>query len=243
MDCWCCCCLRLSFSVSSGWGRGGCWCGWMLHSDIVTRFCICRFLRCPIFLHKIFWASRIRIRINNDWSGSFHLQAKKVGKTWSGAFLIAVSGMEKNEPRLGIRDETWILSAYNLIRTVYLNECFVSRSWWIRIDLALLDPGSHWECQEQGNWPKWTNKPNFQPLKMAFLPTQVCFMIYYLHEVYFSCKKSNFLTFVTASLQGSGSGSALTHIDLAPWIQIRIEVKAGSGSALKPNRIRNTDLD
>ncbi len=36
--------------------------------------------------------------------------------------------------------------------------------------------------QEQGNLPKLTNEPGFQPFKKVFvLPTQLCFMTYYLH--------------------------------------------------------------
>ncbi len=43
--------------------------------------------------------------------------------------------------------------------------------------------------------------------------------------------------------QSFGSGSTWVSIGLAPWIRIRIEVKSGSGSALKPVQIRNSALD
>ncbi len=72
--------------------------------------------------------------------------------------------------------------------------------------------------QEPGNSPKFTKKPGlfFDPL-----------------GTYFKCifdEKFNW------------SGSAWTRIDLATWIlmRIRIEIKAGSGSAL---RIHSTDND
>jgi hypothetical protein len=46
---------------------------------------------------------------------------------------------------------------------------------WICIDLALLDPDPYWKggpgSENKKNLPKLTNKPDYQPFKMAFLPT------------------------------------------------------------------------
>jgi hypothetical protein len=78
---------------------------------------------------------------------------------------------------------------------------FASFRIWIRIDLALqvvirilirnADPD-----QEQGNCPKFTNHPDFQPFKMAYVPTVSMYALrhYYLHKVpVFFMSKSNFL--------------------------------------------------
>jgi hypothetical protein len=61
------------------------------------------------------------------------------------------------------------------------DQCFGSGSTRIRIDLALQDPDRYWESgsvlgiriqiREQEIDQKFTNKPDFQPFKMAFVPT------------------------------------------------------------------------
>ncbi len=84
-----------------------------------------------------------------------------------------------------------------------------------------LDPGS-----------KFTNKPDFQPFKKAFVLKYLCFMTDYIKYI-----------FVINSTSSEGSGSASTRIGSFPWILIRIRngVKGGPGVALKPMRIHNTD--
>ncbi len=79
-------------------------------------------------------------------------------------------------------------------------QCCGSRSKWIRVDFG--PPGS-WsgsvfvmriQIQEQGNGPKLTNKPDFQPLKKAlYLRRYVLLSIIYIKYLYFSCKKFNIL--------------------------------------------------
>ncbi len=107
---------------------------------------------------------------------------------------------------------------------------------------SVMDPVPHWPAvicssvsgisavlgmwiriQKKGKWP---NKPEIQPFKKAFVPTEVCFMTCYLHEVYFSWKN---LTFCDGKVW-SGSGSAWIRIGFAAWIRFCIEIKTWSGS-------------
>ena len=57
------------------------------------------------------------------------------------------------------------------------NQCWGSRSTWIRIHQVVLDPDPYWECGSGSrsikNWPKFTNKPGFLPFKKACVPTFV----------------------------------------------------------------------
>ncbi len=77
--------------------------------------------------------------------------------------------------------------------------------------------------QEQGNWPKFTNKLGFLPFKKAFVPSYVCFWpITYLKYTYFSCKNSTFCNIKV--WPRSESGSNWISIALAIWIQIRIRI-------------------
>ncbi len=95
--------------------------------------------------------------------------------------------------------------------------CFVSGSSSIRNDFALL--GTVDPDPEQGAWKftKITNKPDFKPLKMAFVPTQVPYFYNLLvlsPEYIFHFKIHLFVT--AKSDQKS---------DLAPWIWIRICIR------------------
>jgi hypothetical protein len=72
--------------------------------------------------------------------------------------------------------------------------------------------GMRIKIQEHGNLPELTNKPGFLPLKKALNRTfagTVCFLTYFLYQIYFICWNSTFCDFRV--WQGSGSGSELTN--------------------------------
>ncbi len=86
--------------------------------------------------------------------------------------------------------------AQNCERLSFSLYCW-SGSTWIRIHMAVLDPGA-WK------WPKFTNKLGFLPYKKASVPSYVCFLAYYNLYVNFSCKNSAFCDFQV--WPGSGFG-------------------------------------
>ncbi len=107
-----------------------------------------------------------------------------------------------------------------------LKQCFgfgsalVWLSWiWIRIRI-----GNAYPDTEARNWPKLTNKPDFQPFKKAFVPTYVDvfsdLQYHHLRKVYFPCKNSAFCD----GKVWPGYGCAGIRFSLALRIRIRIEI-------------------
>jgi hypothetical protein len=70
-------------------------------------------------------------------------------------------------------------------------QCCGSGCAWIRIDLAFLDPDPYWELGSRSRSKKIDQIKQINLI--SSLPTFVCFLTYYPHEVYFFLVKSNFL--------------------------------------------------
>ncbi len=128
----------------------------------------------------------------------------------------------------------------------------------IRIDPHWLgSTGSGSGSKGKKSWPKLKNQLDYQPFKMAFVPTRVCLIKYYLsgydlwHDITYRTqinKKNSFkihLFLWRLSLTRIRIRTRIRN-GLGPWIRIwnRIEIKSwsGSGSALKPMWIRYTAL-
>jgi hypothetical protein len=103
----------------------------------------------------------------------------------------------------------------------------------IRIDLAVLDtdPNPYWECGS-GSGPRSMNIGKYLLINLVACPKSfctfvyVCFLTFYVINVYFSCKNFTLCDFKIWSW--SGSGSPWICFGWAPWIRIQICIEIKS---------------
>jgi hypothetical protein len=132
--------------------------------------------------------------------------------------------------------------------------------FWIHLDphvciyiaFSLLDPDldPYWECgsgsmlgmririrnQEQGYWPKLANQPDFQHLKMVFVPRYMFYGILPKQSIFYMSKS------ISLWWQSLTRIWIRIRIDVASWIWIRIEVKSWIRIRIETNADPNTEV-